>query len=114
MPVPPHGLHHYQKRKKIHESKQEAQENRKIKKLIDRSIYFVGMLGPLMTTPQILKIWYEQSATGLSVITWSAYAMVNAFWILYGIVHKERPIVLIHLASFMTLSIVVIGIFLYR
>lgn len=114
MSVTPHGLHHYHKRKKKAQGLDQTLANTRTKRFMDRSIYFVGMLGPIMTTPQILKIWYEENASGISVVTWSAYTLVHLFWILYGMVHREKPIIFLNLASVCMNIVVILGAFLYR
>jgi len=62
--------------------------------LLDKIVLAVGVAGPLVTVPQIFKIIHEKSAGGVCVETWSLFAIFNIPWILYGYVHKEKPIML--------------------
>ena len=61
-------------------------------RMLDGLVLAVGIIAPLMTIPQILKIYVLHSASGVSVLTWGAYAFFDIPWIIYGLVHHSRPI----------------------
>ena len=82
-------------------------------KFMYRFIYLVGALGPIMTIPQVMKIWGEQEAAGVSVISWSAYSLLSIFWIIYGIVDRDKPIIFMFTAYFILNILVVIGAIQY-
>lgn len=86
-------MYHFHLRKRIHQKKEKFPSPNKWKRFIDNIIYFVGMVGPIMTIPQVWNIWIEQNASGVSPISWSAYLIVSMFWLTYGITHKEKPII---------------------
>ena len=88
------GLHH-RLRTKTHNKHKSQPHSVKWKGFIDHAIYVVGLIGPIMTIPQLTKIWVEKNASGVSAISWSAYIVVAIFWILYGIAHKEKPLIVI-------------------
>ena len=83
------GLHHFEKRKRVHENLEPYPHPNKIKRFVDKSILFVGILGPIMSIPQLYNIWVKQNATGISIISFSTYIFVALFWMYYGILHKE-------------------------
>src|SRR3989338_4697237 len=60
----------------------------------DRLVYVGGLLGIVLTIPQITTIWINKNASGVSTISWCSYLLVSVFWMYYGIVHKERPIII--------------------
>ena len=81
----------------LHQRKRKSRkrnEHDKLKQFLDRAIYVVAILFPLMAIPQVLKIWVERNATGVSLVTWSAFLVLQSFWFAYGIVHKEKPIII--------------------
>jgi uncharacterized protein with PQ loop repeat len=84
-------IHHYIKKKKI---KDNSSNNEKLKKLIDRLIYPIAIGGPLLTIPQIMKIWIGKQASGVSVFTWSSLVVLNFIWLIYGFLHKDKPIII--------------------
>ncbi len=86
-------FHHLHIRKRVHQQLQPFPSTSPFKQILDHLIYVVGLSGPLLTLPQLLAIWEAKSVTGLSPITWGSYVVIACFWLLYGIVHKERPII---------------------
>jgi uncharacterized protein with PQ loop repeat len=108
-----HGIHHYHKRKRTKHSSKRKRELKKFKSFLDKTVYFVALFGPIMTIPQVLKIWAEQSVAGLSLISWSAYCCVSLFWLTYGIVHREKPIIFSNVLWLITDTSIVVGILIY-
>ncbi len=45
--------------------------------IITKSLYIFGMMGPLMTIPQVLEIWIKRNAQGVSILTWSTYLIMQ-------------------------------------
>ncbi len=82
-------------------------------RFLDKLLVFVAVVGPLANISQIIKIYGEMDAEGVSLTSWSMYIVFNIIWIIYGIVHKERVILLAHILWFITQTIVVVGIILY-
>ncbi len=80
---------------------------------LDRALVFVALLGPIATIPQIVKIFFEKNAQGLSLISWSIFLALSVPWIVYGFVHREKPIFFAYIFYFFTNLLVVIGIMLY-
>jgi uncharacterized protein with PQ loop repeat len=100
-----HGMHHWHRKRNL---------KRKFKKFINKSIFGIAILSPVMTIPQILKIWYEKTASGVSLLTWSVYLIVAFFWLSYGIFHREKPIIINSVLWIIFDTMVVIGIVLYN
>lgn len=48
----------------------------------------------LMTIPQVLTIWVSHRATGVSVLSWSAYLASAVLWFWYGVLKHDRNIYL--------------------
>lgn len=108
------GLHHFHRRKRIHEKLEPYPHPNKWKRLLDKIIYFVGIFVPIVTIPQLLEIWVNKNASGVSLISWSGYLIAVSFWFLYGIAHKEKPIIfsyglLVVMDFFVVLGIIFFG-----
>src|SRR4030042_4147855 len=82
--------------------------------LIDELIYVVAFIGPLMTIPQVATIWLERKVEGISIITWSSYAVLSIFWISYGLIHKEKPIILANLLFLLVNIAIVVGVLIFN
>jgi uncharacterized protein with PQ loop repeat len=107
------GLHHFHRRKRIHEKHEPYPHPDKWKNLMDRMIYVVGMFGPIMAIPQLLGIWVEKNTAGVSLITWGAFLIIAVFWITYGIMHKAKPIITTYIGWIIMDILIVAGILLY-
>jgi uncharacterized protein with PQ loop repeat len=107
------GLTHLHKRKNIFENLEPYPHPLRWKRFLDKSIYFIAVASPLMTLPQLIKIWIEQTATGVSAITWFAYLVSSMFWLTYGIAHKEKPIIITNILWIILDIAVIIGILIY-
>jgi len=108
------GLHHIHKRKRVHQKLEKYPHPDKWKNLMDKIIYVVAIFGPIMTIPQVMKIWVEQNPTGVSVISWSAYLLAAIFWLMYGVLHKEKPIIFTNILMIILEAFILVGILIYR
>ena len=105
--------HHLHLRKRISRSLEPYPARTALKRLLDRAVYFVGVIGPLMTIPQIILIYVGQNASGVSPVSWLAWALLDIPWIIYGFVHNERPIILTYSLWFVCNVAVFVGALLY-
>lgn len=60
----------------------------------DKFMYIVAFIAPVMTIPQFLDVWVHHQTQGVSLATWSAYALGSALWLVYGALHKDKILVL--------------------
>ena len=107
------GLHHFINRKKKKSNNEENQSHNSWKKILDKCIYVIGLVGPIMTLPQVKIIWIDHQVEGVSLLSWSAFLVIAIFWILYGLAHKELPIIITNALFLILDTAVVIGILLY-
>ncbi len=107
------GVHHFHKRKRIHLKKEKYPHPNKWKRMLDKIIYVVGVVGPLMTLPQLYNIWVLKNAAGVSVLSWGAYALIAVVWLIYGFAHNEKPIVVNSSLWILLEVMVVIGTLMY-
>lgn len=87
------ALYHLHLRKRVHQKLEPYPHPNPFKQILDHLIYVVGVSGPILTIPQVLKIWESRSADGVSLITWGSLFVIACVWLLYGIVHREKPII---------------------
>jgi len=107
------GLHHLHLRKRILRNLEPFPARSAWKRGLDRTVLTVGIIGPLASVPQILKIYLLQDATGISIISWSVWALLDIPWIVYGVVHHERPIVVTYFLWFLVNILVSVGAMVY-
>lgn len=110
----PEPLHHLHKRKRIHKKKEPYPHPRLLQRSIDHLIYGIGVLAPIMASFQAVKIWSEQTADGVSLVTFAFNMIANVFWFVYGMVHKEKPIILMYTLFFIVNCVIVAGIVTFQ
>lgn len=88
-------------------------DKERLKKMFDRFIAIVGLVGPIMTIPQIINVWGYHQVEGLALASWGTYVVTSSFWLLYGILHREKAIICVNIAWIMSNLAVVTGILIY-
>ena len=68
---------------------------------------------PLAGLPQVIQIFHTKSADDLSLSSWVAYQLVTVLWLIYGITHKEKPIIWYQGLWLIVQTLVIIGIIRY-
>ncbi len=106
-------FHHQHIRKRIYKNLEQFPSPDSKKYFLDKLIYIVGVLGPLSTIPQIYTIFIEKNAAGVSVATWLIYFLFSVIWIVYGVVHKEKVIILTYSLWFVMNGLVALGAIIY-
>lgn len=107
------GLHHFQKRKRIYQKCEPYPHPQRFKRFMDKFIYVIAVFGMVMTIPQITKIWVEKNASGVSAVSWGAYMFGAVFWLTYGVLHKDKPIVFTYSVWIILEALVVVGVLFY-
>lgn len=106
-------IHHYHVRKRVHHWFEDYPHPGVLKRTVDRCVYFVGVVGPIMTLPQLYTIWVHEHTEGVSLSTWASYAFISSFWLLYGVLHHEKPIIFTYSCWIVIHIFMVSGIIIY-
>ena len=67
----------------------------------------------LMTIPQVLSIWIGQQASGVSILSWSAYFISAIFWFWYGLQKRDKNIYLPCIGWILFDGAVIVGAVVY-
>jgi len=113
MAITGQGMHHLNIRKRIHEKHEQFPSPEKKIRFLDKLIYIVGIVGPLMILPQIIKIFALKTAEGLSLISYASFVLLSIIWLIYGIAHNEKPIIITNILWIALHILIVIGILIY-
>lgn len=81
--------------------------------LLDKYFWLFALAGPLLTIPQVITIYTRRTAAGVSLMTWTAYAILNIAWLAYGIKHRERMIILNNILWLIVNTLVAVGVIIY-
>ena len=107
------ALHHHHKRKRIHQGHEPFPHPQPLKRFIDSAVYVIGVAAPIMTLPQVYKIYAFKDAAAISLLTFSANMIFNIFWLFYGFLHKEKPLMIMYAGWFAVNTTIVLGVLLY-
>jgi MtN3 and saliva related transmembrane protein len=88
--------------------------NTRLSRLVDTLAYPIGLVGLASTLPQAYDIWVLGKTEGVSLLTWSVWACLSLFWILYARVHKAHALAFLNTCWFFMHLFVALGILLKR
>ncbi|MBT7903098.1 hypothetical protein HN587_04475 [Candidatus Woesearchaeota archaeon] len=108
-----HTQHHIHKRKAVHKNNQKHFISDKKIKLLDGICTWVAVIMPLSALPQIHKIYFLKQTEGVSLLMWLLLFFLSIPLFIYGVVHKEKPILILNLLWLIMQSIVVIGLLIF-
>lgn len=112
-------IHHIHKRKRIHQKcfhkkKYEPYPHPdRLRYFVDHAVYAISILAPVVGSSQAIKIWREQTAAGVSGIMFGFNIFANIVLLTYGILHKDKPIIIMYILWLLVNISIVAGIILY-
>ena len=73
-----------------------------------------GLVSPIATIPQIIKLFYthDEHAAGQSLTTWMVYTVLAMLWAIYGVLNKQLAVVVGDTAGVILYGVMAIGIIL--
>lgn len=80
----------------------------------DKIVTPIALIAPFMTIPQVLGVWVAGNVNGVSIATWLGYALGSGMWVVYGLIHKEKPLTLANFLLFIFDITIVAGVLLHR
>jgi uncharacterized protein with PQ loop repeat len=80
----------------------------------DRVLYALSIITILMTIPQVLSIWTNRSAEGVSVITWGTYLVSAGVWLVHGLEQRDPTIYRAWTAWIVVDASIVVGALVFR
>lgn len=105
--------YHFWLRKLVHQRLDPYPHPDKWKRILDRIIFAISIVGPVAAIPQVAQIWVEKTAAGVSITSWMFFVLFSILWLLYGLAHKVTPII-INSAIYIVLNmLVVMGVLIY-
>lgn len=78
-------------------------------KTLERAMVVVAVVEPLMTIPQIVDLFSKPGQDHVSVLTWILYMVTSVMWLVYGLYHKNMPLILTGALWVIMEGLVVVG-----
>lgn len=88
------GHQHIHIRKRVSKGLEPYPHPNALKRLLDHFMLLVAIGGPLAMLPQLLQTFATRDVLGLSLLTWSLWTFFSLAWLIYGLVHKDMPIII--------------------
>jgi len=101
-----HFGHNHAYIKKLHKHKKRSG----MVSVVDKSIYVIAIFAVAANFPQFMNIWVEKNSAGVSIISWTGFLIGSFFWLWYGLLHKEMPIIFINFLLIIVQSAIVLGL----
>ncbi|MDD4938055.1 MAG: SemiSWEET family transporter [Candidatus Shapirobacteria bacterium] len=77
-------------------------------------MYLVIVIAPFANIPQLSKVWIEKDVKGVSPLSWFLFSVISVIWLGYGILHKDKHILLMNAALIVVQMFIAIGAVIYR
>ena len=77
---------------------------------LEKTLRVLSVLTMVMTIPQVLTIWVSESASGVSLASWSAYLVSACLWFVYGVRKHDKTIYVACLGWIVLDAAIVIGV----
>ena len=79
----------------------------------ERLLYAMSIITILMTVPQVLSIWLNRTADGVSVLSWGTYLVSACVWLIHGLRKRDPTIYYACLGWIVLDAAIVVGALLY-
>ena len=89
-------------------------KTKKIKEPIDKIVYFFAFAAPAFELPQLITIFSQHSAKDVSLLTWGFFAIASFVWLIYGIRHHLKPVIVSYFLFTVIEAATAVGILMYR
>lgn len=81
---------------------------------LEKFLRVLSVVTMLMTVPQVLTVWVDQNASGVSLLSWGAYLFSACLWFVYGIQKRDKTIYLACIGWIVLNAAIVIGAIVHR
>ncbi len=107
-------LHHLHRRKRVTQQFEQYPSPQYGIRFLDRLLIVVAVVAPMTMLPQIIKLYATRDVASFSLTSWALFCVFNLLWLVYGIVHKDKPILISNALWFITQAAIVVAIIIYR
>jgi uncharacterized protein with PQ loop repeat len=85
-----------------------------LSKVIDKSIYVIGLSSVAVNIPQLWSIWVTKNTSGVSLISWTGFFIGSVFWFIYGWLHDAKPVMLVNGLLIFIQAGIILGLLVYN
>lgn len=78
--------------------------------IFDRLAIAFGIVTAFFNLPQLIRAWFGESVEGISLTSWSGFALASLFWLCYAILHRERALIAAFGSAFVLQVFIIFGV----
>lgn len=82
-------------------------------RMVDNLMSLAAFASPLLGVPQAVQVFANEDASGLSMFSWVAFAVVAVVFLIYALMHKIKPLIVAQSLWLIVYAAVIAGIILY-
>ncbi len=82
--------------------------------IMDKLAYLASFASIFFTLDQVRIVWLDHTTAGISLLAWMFYTVSAVVWLGYGLVHRERVIIVVNAIACITNGLVFIGVLVWR
>jgi uncharacterized protein with PQ loop repeat len=81
----------------------------------DRFMILAGLISPLATIPQVIKLYatHTELAEGQSLTTWALYTIISSLWVVYGVINQQLAVLVGNALGAFIYAVMAIGILIH-
>ncbi|HSW65670.1 MAG TPA: hypothetical protein VLI54_00840 [Bacillota bacterium] len=83
------------------------------RRFINKAIIAVAATQPLGTIPQIVTVFQHRDGSSLSISSWAIYILFDFMWLWYGVVEKQKAVIVSAVMFTLMEGAVLLGALLY-
>jgi uncharacterized protein with PQ loop repeat len=101
------------KRKRAKSKKDPFPHPSRGRRFLDTAVIWLGIGNIIATLPQVIEIFANKDASGVSSISWGYYTFFYIILTFYGVVHKEKPLIITYAGGTVLFAVIFAGSLLY-
>lgn len=78
--------------------------------ILEKMVFVIALVYPITSIPQLYNIWVLKEIAGVSLLTWSLYFLLTLPLLIYVIVRKVKPYILMYSLWLFVYSAVIAGL----
>jgi uncharacterized protein with PQ loop repeat len=88
--------------------------SRGLVRTMDALAYMASFTALFFTLDQVRIIWIEHTTAGVSLLAWIFYTVSASVWLCYGLVHRERVIIIVNSFAVLANGLIVVGLLMWK
>ncbi len=92
--------------------KRRGKSSATLTRTLDSLAYLMGGMTVIVNVPQLIAVWTAPNLVGVSLVSWCGFLLASCFWLFYGILHRQKPIIAVNGMLLLVQTAIVAGIIL--